>query len=214
MKIKKSLLLLFSFLMIYGNTSVNAQSVTFSGVDTLPPPIHFTINAGYGIPNLAGNTITSQGYSSNGGNVNPIYLEIGYNYSKKGLISLYISSTQSTTGNFFWADTANNIYGYYYNVNVVTFGLSSEYHFGNSEHFSPYLGAMFGYRFININPSGDLPPIDAVNLSLSTVSYHAYAGIKWYFLKWLGLDLRAGYGNSYYGSVGLSFRFQIARDDE
>ncbi len=213
MKIKNTVLLFFFFALIYANSPLIAQSVTFTGEDTPPPPLHFTLNAGYGLPNLIGNSIKAMGYGSNNGNFNPVYFELGYNYSSKGLLSFYGSYSQANTGDFFWADTANTIYGYNYSVSIVTFGLSTEYHFGNNEHFLPYFGAMLGYRFINLSASGDLSPVDAATVNLSTFNYHVYAGLSWYFLKWMGLDIRAGYGNSYYASMGLSFRFLMNRDE-
>lgn len=210
MKISFKEILFFCLILCSGINITSAQNIP---LPVPPPPLHFTINAGYGFPNIAGTAIAAQGSGSNSGSFNPLYLEIGYNYSTKGVASLFISDANGATGNFAWIDTANNLYSYYYTVSIVTFGLSTQYHFGNSKHFSPYIGGMLGYRFINLYGNGDFPYIGATDITLGAISYQAYLGATYYFTKWLGLDAHGGYGNNYYGSVGLSFRFAVNRDE-
>ncbi len=175
------------------------------------PKLNFTVNAGYGFPNLTGSsTVTSLGTGSNGGNISPIYVEAGYNYSHKGLISLYFSSAKATTGNFKWSDSVGN-YNYYYNASIVTVGLSTKYYLGNATNFLPYVGGMVGYYFINLISNGEFPLTGSVTISQGGFAYQVYGGVVYYFNKWLGLDARAGYGNTYYAAVGLSFRFKISQ---
>ncbi len=214
MKRKHSLLLFFLVLLIYNVFSTNAQTTTFTGIDEPPPPLKFVINAGYSFPNIAGSYIATQGTGTNSGSHNPFYFEFGYAYSQKGLLSLYLSDAQGITGNYNWRDTANIPYSYYYSVSVVSLGLSTMYHFLEDTRLSPYVGGMIGYRFININPIGNLPDVGSANISIGELAYQVYVGTSWYFVKWLGLDARAGYGNNYYAQIGLSFRFQLARDVE
>ena len=101
-----------------------------------------------------------------------------------------------------------------HSVSIFTMGLSTKFHFLKDTKLSPYVGGMIGYRFININTYGDLPNIGIANLSLGELAYQVYIGASWYFVKWMGLDARAGYGNNYYAQIGLSFRFQLIRDNE
>jgi len=182
--------------------------------ETQQPPLKFQINSGYTFPNVAGNSIATQGSGSNGGAFNTTYLEIGYSYSKKGVISLYLSDAGATTGNYTWLDTTNAAHTYYYSVNILTMGLSSIYYLANSERFCPYIGLMLGYHFVNFIQNGEYPAIGSANVTYQSLSYQAYVGTSYYFVKWCGLDLRLGYGNNYYASIGLSFKFQANQGDD
>lgn len=178
------------------------------------PPLNFTINIGYGAPNLEGHYYQTQGTGSNGGSYNPIYLELGYNYLKKGVVSLYLSSAAGATGNFTFVDTALVTHTYSYYASIFTVGLSTKYYFGNGTHFAPYVGGMAGYSFVNFNDLGDVPAFGAASVNAGSFNYHVYVGSSWFFNSWLGLDARIGYGNSYYGSVGLSFKIEVMQEDD
>ena len=176
------------------------------------PPLNFTINAGYGLPNLNQTYYESQGSGSASGSFNPIYLEIGYNYSKKGLVSLYLSDATGTTGTFKWLDTASVSHTYSYDITIFTIGVSTKYYFTCNTHFAPYIGGMIGYNFTNFSQAGDIPAFGAANVNTINIAYHVYAGATYYLNNWLGLDARIGYGNSYYAGLGLSFKFKIKQE--
>jgi len=169
------------------------------------------MEGGYTFPSVIGSEFSSQGSGANSGGYNPVYLEVGYNYSNKGLISFYFSDASARTGNFLWYDTSGASHSYTYVVSIVTFGVSSKYYFGNGTNFRPYIGAMLGYNFINLTSNDELPTQGSVTIAHSTGSfaYQVYAGAVYYLNNGLGLDIHAGYGNSYYAAVGLSFRFQV-----
>ncbi len=204
------LIIISSTYRLFGqDTKVNEPLVM-----PIAPPLHFVIKSSISFPNIAQTQLASQGTGSNSGSTLPVSLELGYAYSDKGIISLFVANTNGVTGNYNWFDTANNPYHYYYDVSIITLGISTEYHFGNNEHITPYIGGMLGYRFINLTSNGDMPAFGASDISLGEFAYQIYGGATWYFIKWMGLDARAGYGNSYYASVGLSFRFALKQDEE
>lgn len=212
MKRKNIRLLFICLILLCFGRLVNAQSATPEVMPKPLPPLHFVINAGYTLPNVAGENVASQGTGSNPGSLNAFYFEIGYAYSQKGVVSLYFSDAQGATGNYYFQDSTTT-YSYNYTVNIATLGISTLYDFTKGTRFSPYIGCMIGYRFINIEPNGVLPGYGSANVNLAVFAYQAYAGASFYFNKWLGLDARAGYGNSYYVQVGLTFRFLVNRDD-
>jgi len=206
MKAKNTLLLLLVVLFFAKPHRLMAQ-------ETKLPPLNFTVNAGIGFTNLSGMYYQSQGTGSNNGSYSPIYVEAGYNYSKHGLVSLYLSSAAGTTGNFTF-DTAkgSQIFSYSYYVSVFTLGLSTKYYFSKGTHFEPYVGCMLGYTFVNFIEEGEFPAFGAANVNVISLAYHVYVGSCYYFNNWLGLNARIGYGNNYYGSIGLTFKFQVKQD--
>ncbi len=210
MKGKSKWLLFFCIIFLGYVPSLKAQ-------DTPPPPLpplNFTLNVGYGLPDVNRSYYQSQGIGSNGGCYNPIYLEIGCKYAKKGLVSLYLSDATEATGNYTWLDTLSATHIYSYTVSIITMGISTKYYFMNGEHFAPYMGGMLSYCFVNFNEVGDFPAFGAANVNVTSLAYHIYAGSSYYFNSWLGLDARIGYGNSYYAGIGLSFKFKIKQEDD
>lgn len=205
MKFIKPVLFSFLFLsgFIYQNLTAQ-QNFTIS-------KLNFTVNTGYTFPDIEGSRFTSQGAEANGTGMNPVYLEAGYNYSDNGLVSIYFSDASVNTGNFKWYDTLGQTHTYSYAVSIVTIGLSGRYYFGKGIHLRPYVGAMLGYTFINLTSGDQFPSAGSVTIANSngTFAYQVYGGLVYYFNRWLGLDSHAGYGNSYYAAVGISFKFQV-----
>ena len=166
------------------------------------------INEGYSFPNVIGNSLAAEGSGSNGNSINPFYTELGWAYADKGILGLYFAYSAGASGTFNWDTSAaqNNPQSYYYTISVITLGLSSTYHFGHSTKISPYFGAMIGYNIVSVTTYGSLPESGANSATSSDLAYQLYFGTTWYFINWLGLDARIGFGNDYYATVGLSFR--------
>jgi hypothetical protein len=200
-------ILLYCLIFLWNRQNISAQ-------DAKLPPLNFTVNISAGLPNLIGQSIAAQGTGSNGGASNTINLEVGYEISKRVLLSFYFSEAIASTGNFSWTDTANVVHTNYTTASITCLGLSGKYYIYNGLHFKPYVGCMVGYCFINLNENGDyeVPSTSGPNINLGQFAYHAYIG-SFYFHNWWGLDARIGYGNNYYASVGLAFKFKVNREE-
>jgi hypothetical protein len=178
---------------------------------------NFLIGLGWGAPHLASPNLPHSIDSSNHA-IGPFYLKLGFAFSKNQVIGLYAAfSRQSAT----YYDTTYisgpgpgipgylvlRPAGYSAALGVLTGGIEYAYHFGKLPKFSPYFGGMLGYTHYILHVTGETPNGAIVKGPKNFATYQLYIGGTYYFVKSIGLEATLGYGNSYYASIGLLFKF-------
>ena len=178
----------------------------------------FIIGIGLAAPDVAKPKFVSSKDTTH--TMGPFYFKAGYAFSDRNVIGIYGSFTR-IAGTVDYNDSMGiegggpGIPGYIatiptsysYILAIYSCGLEYTHYFGKWKKILPYYGGMLGDTRYRLIIQGYQPYNNMIYEPKDMFTYQVYGGLKWYFVKFLGLDARISYGNTYYANIGLSFKF-------
>lgn len=168
----------------------------------VPGSSHFFI--GYGYPALGADAKALFGTGTVQSSIGPFMAAYQYAVNQKLAVGIMAQYASATSTPIKWTDFLQQTYDYNWSLSILTITAKVDFHYLRSRKFDLYTGFAFGIGRSQAIQNGQVNP-DIQNQAVNQVGYAVNAlGLRYMFLRHLGIFMEAGYGNVSMVTVGLS----------
>lgn len=221
---KKNNVLMLASIILFGFNNLKAQDTNKKEEsENCVDKGNFIIDAYYGYPYMVGKYIQTVVSGSGAGNIevsNLNHLGFKFEYMLNKMIGLGLEGTYAAVkanyieSNSVYNNTTNQYeyqnYNYEVGINKQRILAKINIHFATSKYLDPYATGGIGYKRTNVysNNLGDQNGVNEVNrvLNIIPVSFRLGIGMRYYFIKNLGVAVEAGIGGPLI-QAGISGKF-------